>query len=106
MVKITCPNEQYSGISASVTFVNGVGETEDPRLIEWFEERGYTVEGVEKEPETPQDPPPQDPEKPPYEGMSVEELKQYAEDNGIDIGNATSENGIIKKIKEAAEAKA
>lgn len=33
--------------------------------------------------------------------MSVEELKAYAEENGIDIGNATSQSGIIKKIRES-----
>ena len=44
MSKIICPNKQYSGVSASVTFVNGVGETNNPRLIAWFKERGYTVE--------------------------------------------------------------
>lgn len=34
-----------------------------------------------------------------FESMTVEELKAYAETNGIDIGNATSKDGITKKIK-------
>jgi len=33
-----------------------------------------------------------------FEGMTVEQLKIYAEEHGINIGNATSANGIIKKI--------
>ena len=33
--------------------------------------------------------------------MSVEELTQYAIKQGIDIGSATSQKGILKKIKEA-----
>ncbi|BDH60137.1 hypothetical protein MTP04_02670 [Lysinibacillus sp. PLM2] len=37
----------------------------------------------------------------PFEGKSVEELKAYAEEHGIDIGKATTEEGIIKKIEEA-----
>lgn len=37
----------------------------------------------------------------PFEGMSIDELKVYAEQNNIDIGNASSVNGIIKKIEEA-----
>jgi Lon protease-like protein len=37
------------------------------------------------------------------EGKSVDELKAYAEEHGIDIGKATTEEGIIKKIKEATE---
>ncbi|WP_096269396.1 hypothetical protein [Paucisalibacillus globulus] len=38
-----------------------------------------------------------------FEGKTVEELKAYADEHNIDIGNATSEKGIIKKIKEATE---
>lgn len=44
MAKILSPNKQYCGISAGVTFVNGVGETANPLLINWFKEKGYTVE--------------------------------------------------------------
>lgn len=33
--------------------------------------------------------------------MSVEELKAYAEEKGIDIGSSSSQSGIIKKIKSA-----
>ena len=44
MAKILCPNKEYSGVSASVTFVNGVGETDNPQLIDWFKNHGYTVE--------------------------------------------------------------
>lgn len=47
MAKIYAPNKQYTGLSASVMFVNGVGETSDPNLIKWFRERGYKV--VEEE---------------------------------------------------------
>ena len=32
--------------------------------------------------------------------MTVEELTQYAIKQGIDIGSATSQKGILKKIKE------
>lgn len=48
MAKVYTPLEDYNGISASVTFVNGVGETDNENLLEWFEERGYTVEREEK----------------------------------------------------------
>ena len=44
MAKVYAPLKDYNGISASVTFVNGVGETDNENLLEWFEERGYTVE--------------------------------------------------------------
>lgn len=46
-MKIFSPVKTYTGMSASVPFCNGVGETEDPHLIEWFKEHGYEVEEVE-----------------------------------------------------------
>lgn len=49
MAKIYAPNPQYSGVSASVKFVNGVGETNDPRLINWFRSKGYRVEEEKKD---------------------------------------------------------
>ncbi len=88
MTKIYAPNKQYTGISASVGFAKGVGETSDPDLIEWFKTHGYEVEEeVTQEDE--------------FKGKTVEELKAYAEEHCIDIGNSTSINGIIKKIQEA-----
>jgi hypothetical protein len=36
--------------------------------------------------------------------MTVEELTAYAKDNGIDIVQATTQEGILKKIKAAGEA--
>lgn len=44
MARIIAPNKQYTGISASVPFHRGVGETTDAYLIEWFKTHGYTVE--------------------------------------------------------------
>lgn len=44
MSKVYTPLQGYNGISASVEFVNGVGETDNENLLEWFEEKGYTVE--------------------------------------------------------------
>lgn len=39
-----------------------------------------------------------------FSKMTVEELKAYAEEHGIDIGNASSQSGIAKKIREASKA--
>ncbi len=89
MAKLHAPNKDYIGTSAGVAFVNGVGETTDPYLLEWFEQHGYEVEGeiIEQPSE--------------FDGKTVEELKAYAAENDIDIGNSTSAKGIIKKIEEA-----
>jgi hypothetical protein len=58
MTKIIAPNNQYSGISASVKFLNGVGETDNQNLINWFKQHGYKVEQTEQTEQT--DPPPDD----------------------------------------------
>jgi hypothetical protein len=55
MAKIICPNNQYTGTSATVTFVNGVGETNDQYLINWFKDNGYTV--IETKPQEPAETP-------------------------------------------------
>lgn len=49
MAKILAPNKEYTGVSASVPFCNGVGETDNPTLISWFEEHGYIVEEPKEE---------------------------------------------------------
>ena len=54
MAQIIAPNKDYTGVSASVPFVKGVGETSDAYLIEWFKTHGYTViedEATEVQPE-------------------------------------------------------
>ena len=47
MAKIIAPNKKYNGETASVIFVDGVGETADTYLLSWFREHGYTVEETE-----------------------------------------------------------
>lgn len=100
MAKIYAPNEKYNGLSATVRFINGVGETDDAHLIKWFESKGYKVEGAE-ETQKADDPPKIEN---PFDGKTLDELKAYAEEHNIDIGKATTEEGIIKKIEEAQKA--
>lgn len=39
----------------------------------------------------------------PFAEMSLEDLKAYAAEHNIDIGKASTEEGIIKKIEEAQQ---
>ena len=48
MAKVYAPNKDYTGVTASVPFANGTGETTDPHLLAWFEEHGYGVEKKKK----------------------------------------------------------
>lgn len=102
--KILAPNKSYTGVSASVSFCNGVGYTENKRLVEWFIDKGYKVidedevksilinENKKKLERVDQ-----------LEEMTIEELMLYAEEVGVDIGKATTKEGILKKLKEAEE---
>lgn len=90
MAKVICPNGTYSGLSATVVFEGGVGETEDAHLLGWFREKGYAVEDDGAEPDK-------------FAGMDVDALRAYAEEKGIPLGNASSVNGVLKKIMEAEQ---
>ena len=50
-MKIYAPNKQANGVYASVMFVDGVGETDNPRLLEWFRTHGYSLEKCEEVPQ-------------------------------------------------------
>ena len=45
-MKIYAPIKTATGVWCSVYFRNGVGETDNPHLINWFKEHGYKVEEV------------------------------------------------------------
>lgn len=109
-MKILAPNKSYTGISAGVTFKEGVGYTDSPYLIAWFRENGYVVDSDNEPAAEPiiSDMIPSadaDIDKiPDLEDLSAEELIQFARDNSIDIGRATSKDTILKKILEAGDA--
>lgn len=42
-MKIYAPVKDFNGMRNNVRFVNGVGETDDPRLVDWFRKHGYNV---------------------------------------------------------------
>lgn len=62
-MKVFAPNKQYTGTSASVSFCNGVGETEDLRLLHWFKSHGYEVEDPAEDPGKAQQENPEAPEE-------------------------------------------
>lgn len=86
-MKIYAPVKHATGTWASVRFVNGIGETDNPRLIEWFRTHGYTLEesqrvemlptALEREPEMLENG-----DQPDFEAMTPNELRQWAIENG------------------------
>lgn len=50
MAKIYAPNKQYNGVTATVRFIDGIGETENEELLEWFPKHGYSLQPLEDKP--------------------------------------------------------
>ncbi len=73
--------------------MDGIGQTEDENAAGWFSGReGFTV--TAEEPETKDEAP-----KTKTVGkMTVEELKAYAVENGIDLGDAEKKADILAVI--------
>lgn len=68
-------------------FVKGVFETNDEAVAEKLKGMGYEVTG--------------EADAKPIEEMKVDELKAYAAENNIDLGEATKKADILKIIQEA-----
>lgn len=123
MAKVYSPNKEYTGVSAGVPFAGGVGRCDDERLLDWFRKHGYKVEGdtVQDDTENPagtelpngqeqstdqetstgtEQPTNTESLDDVLAKMNEEELRKYAADNGVFLGNAKTVEGICKKIKE------
>lgn len=73
--------------SPLIRFTDGVAETDDTNVANKLKNLGYKVEGES--------------EKIDLSEMSVKELKAYANDKGIDIGDAMKKIDIITMIQTA-----
>nr|DAS20166.1 MAG TPA: hypothetical protein [Caudoviricetes sp.] len=91
MAKVYAPLEDYNGISASVTFVNGVGETDNENLLEWFEEKGYTVERDEK------------PKRAKKAKEATEETSDGATEETSDGATEETTEGVAEEVAEGNE---
>ena len=84
MAKIYSKNKQYNGISASVNFINGVGESNLPHLVSWFQENGYTIVEDKREPSI-------------YDSMAYKELTELARECGFN-GIGMKKEKLIKAL--------
>jgi len=82
MAKIYCNNKEFNDISASVNFVDGVGDSNIPHLISWFQENGYTIIEEKREPSG-------------YDSMSYKELTELAKERGFN-GIGLKKEPLIK----------
>ena len=97
-MKIYAPVKDATGVWCSVYFKNGVGETKNPHLIEWFRTHGYRIEGeVEKESTVVVT----ESTEPDFEAMSVDELRAWMKANGLGgkVKNIKNKEKLIEIIK-------
>ena len=109
-MKIYAPVKDSNGIYASVRFVNGVGETTNPALIEWFRKHGYRVEeGVDqladigKKVEVTESVTEKvaDTDKPDFDSMTSDEIRTWAKANGLGgvIKNTRNKEKLLELIR-------
>ena len=107
MAIIKTPVSGFNGNRGGVMFVDGVGETSIPHLIEWFKSKGYTVEDTPKIVEKEQKMEVVEVETKPetkypaaLEAMSFEELVDYAKSLGKKkgLGILKTREQVIKHI--------
>ena len=108
---IYAPVKDANGIWATVRFVNGVGETDNPALIEWFRKHGYRVEKSDDTQvnlviDTPNE---QievsddviNSDEPDFDTMTSDEIRTWAKANGLGgtIRNTRDKEKLIKLIR-------
>lgn len=91
-MKIYAPVKDFNGLRNNVRFINGVGETDNPKLVNWFVKHGYMclepkVEKCDEITETPVE----KCEKPDFDSMNPNELRDWAKANGL--------GGVIKNTR-------
>jgi hypothetical protein len=108
-MKIYAPVKDFNGLRNSVRFVNGVGETNEPKVAEWFKAHGYSVEDnhtvetkteqVEVVETVEEIEPVEIPDN--LDDMSPFALRQWALDNGFGgvIRNTRSKDKLLEIIK-------
>ena len=104
-MKIYAPVKTATVTWASVRFVNGVGETDNPWLIQWFKEHGYQVEGSDvnyiKNPVDDKIERSDDKVEPDFEAMTPLELREWMRFNGYGskIKNIRNKEKLLEIIR-------
>ncbi|WP_432703368.1 Rho termination factor N-terminal domain-containing protein [Lysinibacillus sphaericus] len=94
MAKVYAPNKAYNGITATVRFLQGEGETDNPKLLKWFEKKGYRVVKEQSLILT--------------DEKKIDESVQVSDENAVEQKNNTSstneyENMNVDELKEIAK---
>lgn len=110
-MKIYAPVKDANGVWCSVRFVDGVGETDNPHLIQWFKSHGYKVP-VEETPKVEQPvvqedilnaliEETEDDTQPDFDAMNPNELREWMKANGFgtQIKNIRNKEKLLEIIR-------
>lgn len=112
-MKIFAPVKDFNGFRNNVQFVNGVGETDNPKAIAWFQSHGYKVAITETPTFTTSVKPTEtveiddEPElmgysehTPNFDKMTSDEIRTWAKDNGLGslIKNTRNKDKLLELI--------
>lgn len=111
-MKIYAPVKDFNGLRCGVRFVNGVGETDNTKVIEWFKSHGYKIEKsvqlndfpIEKLVEKSEDSVRIVQEKcdeTDFESMTPNELRDWAKANGLgsQIKNIRNKEKLLEIVR-------
>ena len=107
-MKIYAPNKNTNGVYASVMFVNGVGETDDKWLIQWFANHGYRLEKCDEVPQVPVEKCEETPQiplekcdEPDFDAMTPNELRDWMKANGLgmQIKNIRNKEKLLEILR-------
>ena len=104
-MKIYAPVKDANGVWCTVRFINGVGETNNPRLIKWFKEHGYRVEeSIEVAPMKTEElltKVLEEVGEPNFDEMTPLELRDWAKANGLggEIKNIRNKEKLLEIIR-------
>ena len=107
-MKVYAPVKDFDGLRNNVRFVKGVGETDNPTVIEWFRTHGYTVEKCENSYENHSEKCEEPIEKllekcdePNFEAMTPIELREWMRENGYGskIKNTRNKEKLLEILR-------
>ena len=100
-MKIYAPVKDFNGWRNNVRFVNGVGETDNPQVIEWFKLRGYAIEKSVEKCDFPIEKSVEKCDEPDFDSMTPNELRDWAKANGLgsQIKNIRNKEKLLEIVR-------
>jgi len=98
-MKIYAPVKDFNGWRNNVRFINGVGETEELTVMDWFKTHGYKIETHSED--TIPVVEPVEPVEPDFDSMTPNELRDWMKANGLgsQIKNIRSKEKLLDIIR-------